>query len=239
LNQSITINPNRIIKGLFIGILGLTIASLAINLTAFFTGYRDIFGLVRLLGLEYENNLPTWYQSIALLFSSILLGIIAFVKSSQEPRWFPYWRTLAIIFSFLSLDEVASLHELLVRPSQLLFKPTGFLYYGWVIPASVIVLAIFLKFLKFLLQLPTHTKRLFFLAGTVYILGAIGAEMVSGYVDSQSGMQNLAYLISTTVEEFLEMLGILILIDALLNYMNLYIKPVEIRFQKLGNHSAD
>lgn len=200
------------------------------NSIALLTHRPDIFGFVRLFGLEYENNLPTWFQSIALLSCSAMLAIIS-VSDNRELRWASHWRVLSILFLYLSLDEVASIHELLVRPIQLLINPSGFLLYGWVIPAIVIVSLLFLKYVKFLSHLPSQTKRLFLLAGAVYIGGAVGMEMIGGYIDTLLGRDNFVYLLSTTIEESAEMLGILVFIHALLSYMSLYTEAVQIHVQ--------
>jgi hypothetical protein len=47
--------------------------------------------------------------------------------------------------------------------------------------------------------------------------GAIGVEMLGGYLAYITGMGNVSYLIVTTLEESLEMLGIVVFIHGLIS----------------------
>jgi hypothetical protein len=67
--------------------------------------------------------------------------------------------------------------------------------------------------------LPARTRRLFLAAGAIFVAGAIGVEAVSGMQASLHGEQNLTYHLVITVEELLEMTGIVIFIYALLDYI--------------------
>ena len=55
-------------------------------------------------------------------------------------------------------------------------------------------------------------------------------EMVGGYYLTFYGKHNITYAILMTIEEFLEMLGIVVFIYALLSYMSSYMKGVSLRF---------
>src|SRR5687768_9580440 len=49
--------------------------------------------------------------------------------------------------------------------------------------------------------------------------GALGMELVGGFLTDTGGQATLAYLDATTTEESLEMLGVVIFIYALLDYI--------------------
>ena len=121
------------------------------------------------------------------------------------------------------------LHEKVIDPVRSFFNTSGFFYFAWIIPASILVLTCLLVFLRFLLGLPAKTRRLFLIAGTVYVSGCIGMEMLGGYYTELHGEQNLVVAILTTIEEFLEMLGIAIFIYALLWYISTYMKGIAVR----------
>ena len=229
MSKVIVISLEKLTKIWFLGIVGLAIASFSITVFSLLTSRGSIFGLVRLFDIAQENNIPTWYQSIALFLCSIVLGLIAHSKRISDRRWFPYWRTLAIIFLFLSLDEVASVHELLVAPTQKVLHPSDFLFYGWVIPAATVVAILFANYWKFLQHLPQPTKRLIILAGALYVGGAVGCEMIGGYIDSHIGIQNLPYIVEVTCEETLEMVGALVFLYALLTYFSTQVKEVTVQ----------
>ncbi|MFT6390297.1 MAG: hypothetical protein ACJAUP_003699 [Cellvibrionaceae bacterium] len=183
------------------------------------TYYFDLVsGLIILFDFNSERNIPTLYSSVALVFSSILLAAIAF--ESKKLNW-PYisWLGLSLIFLFLSVDEMASIHESLVFPVRKFFGASGFLYYSWVIPYGVVLVFFIIAYSKFLFQLPKRTMILFLISGSIFVLGAIGFELLGGKQAHLYGTNNILYSIFYTCEEFLEMFGIAIFIYTLLTYM--------------------
>lgn len=123
--QSIAIRLHQFTKVWFFGIASLTIASFLLNLGQLLLGAsvegsaagKALRRLARLLNVSLEYNIPTWYQAIALFLCGLTLAVIAMVKQQEASRWTQYWRVLSLIFFFLSLDEAAELHELLVIPA--------------------------------------------------------------------------------------------------------------------------
>ncbi len=175
--------------------------------------------VVRLAWVDGEGNIPAWYSAAQLLLCAVLLAIIAFAQKQLGKGYVFHWLILCLIFAFLSLDETVQLHELSIRPLQGMFGGSGFLYYAWIIPAGVCVALFVLGYLKFLVQLPARTRRLFLTAGIIFIGGAIGLEAISGNHASLHGEQNLTYHLIVTVEELFEMAGVVIFIYALLDYI--------------------
>ena len=76
-----------------------------------------------------------------------------------------------------------------------------------------------LAYLSFLINLPAAFRYWFMAAGLVFIGGAIGVEGISGMIADIHGERNLGYALTVTVEELMEMIGIIIFINALLKYM--------------------
>ena len=138
------------------------------------------------------------------------------------------WLILAFIFLFLSIDETAMIHEKLVEYFRESFNTSGIFYYAWVVPYGVALILILFAYINFLKELPRYIMILFLISGAIYILGAIGFEMASGRHHELYGKKNLIYSILFTCEEFLEMLGILIFIYALLTYITIKFKTLEI-----------
>ena len=189
---------------------------------------RDFFA--DKFGLDYEGNIPTFYSFLALLFSSVLLGAIAYVKNLDSDRYKNHWKILSFIFLYLSLDEIGQLHEDLIDPMQKLLKATGFLYFAWIVPFAFLVAIFLFSYSKFLLHLPVSTKKMFVAACALYIGGAMGMEIPGGYLASTTGMQTVPYLIVITLEESLEMLGIVVFIHALMSYIKIYLGGVSWNF---------
>lgn len=127
------------------------------------------------------------------------------------------------------MDEILSLHEKTIEPVRNALQTGGLFYFAWVIPASVLVLVLLLVFLGFLAHLPTRTRNLFLIAGTIYVGGALGLEMVGGYYVESDRVENIMYVILVTIEELLEMLGVIVFIHALLSYISKYIKGINLQ----------
>ena len=185
--------------------------------------------LLRLFDLDRELNIPTFYSTAALLLSSALLAIIAFVKKKEDAPYRLHWKVLSVIFLFLSLDEATSLHGKTRAIIELLLsalKSSGFLHYRlptgmdgalWVIPAAVFILIFVLAYRRFLADLPQKTRNLFLVAGALFIGGALGMEFIGGYYKSLYLSQSVTllgfcdlrtnYSIMVTVEENREKIG--------------------------------
>lgn len=83
---------------------------------------------------------------------------------------------------------------------------------------------------RFLLRLPQSYRRLFLASAGIYISGAIGMEMAGGYyVDNHYHWNPAIWLVLTTIEEGLEMLGTLTFAYALLTYIQSSIGELNVR----------
>ena len=97
----------------------LTSVVLALNSISFVSktieyifGYEETPIFVRLFHVAREGNISSWFSSLLLLFSAILLALIALAKKEQKVPYLRHWSIMSIIFFYLSLDEAASIHEL-------------------------------------------------------------------------------------------------------------------------------
>ncbi|MCH9653318.1 MAG: hypothetical protein K0U86_14805 [Planctomycetes bacterium] len=211
--------PVTVTRTLLVTIGVLLSLSLCSQLVKYGTGHDTVFGIIPLLYVDYEGNLPTWYSSIALLLSSVVLCLIAMSKRAEKDQYTFHWFFLSGLFFLLSMDEVASIHECAIEPMRKLIDAKGVLHYAWVIPGGIFVLLVAGFMLRFLISLPARTRNLFLLAGAVFVGGAIGIEMVSAFHAFSHGEKNLLYSLIITLEEAMEMLGVIIFIHASLEYL--------------------
>ncbi|MEG4495689.1 hypothetical protein QUB05_00555 [Microcoleus sp. F10-C6] len=196
---------------------------------------RDYFA--KAFNVDYERNIPTFYSFLALLFSSLLLGAIAYAKNLDSCRYQHHWKILSFIFLYISVDEIGQLHEKLIDPMRNLINATGFLYFTWIVPMGFLVAIFLVSYIKFLLHLPVSTRKLFVAATALYIGGAIGVEMLGGYIVYTIGPGNLSYVMLTTIEELLEMLGIVVFIHALMSYIKTYLGGVSLNIYIQGKNT--
>jgi len=169
----------------------------------------------RFLNVGKEKSFPTWYSSIALLFCSLLLVIIAKYKRAISDTFTRQWSLLAIIFLFMSIDEIAALHELATVPTREALNTGGIFYFAWVIPAGILVILFGFYFLRFILHLDPNTRMLFLASAFLLLSGALLIEMIAAslYVEFKAGLRPvLLYEKVTELEEFFEMAGVVLFI---------------------------
>jgi hypothetical protein len=166
-----------------------------------------------------------------------------------------HWGVLSIILLLLSLDEVASIHEAIgAQLERLLHNITGFnasgaISFFWVVPGAVFVFIVLLAYVRFLAHLPQTTRRWFLFAGALFVLGALGVEMLTAQVVSSSGsiadwvasssggivdrgsasaVPTILKGLQTSVEEMFEMLGLTAFVYALLAYISSYVEGINV-----------
>ncbi len=137
---------------------------------------------------------------------------------------------LALIFSGLSVDEVASVHEVAMEPLRSLLGARGLPYFTWVVPGAAFVLAVGLAYLRFVLRLPALTRRRFVVAGGLFVGGALGLELAEGWVADALGHRTPAFAALVALEETLEMAGLVVFVHALLCHLRDEVGDLRIRF---------
>ena len=182
---------------------------------------------VRLFDVNREANIPTWFSSTILLLSALLCARVYCQKRAVKDRYTFYWATLAVIFTGFSLDETAILHEMLILPLRAIFNFKGLFYYGWITIGIIFVVIAAIFYYRFLLSLPRNTRNFFLLAATSFISGAIIVESFTGFYAYNYGVETFFYLLIGTLEEFLEMLGVIVFIHSLLSYLAIQSKETE------------
>jgi hypothetical protein len=178
-------------------------------------GLKSRRGVVPLLSLSYEQNVPTWYASALLLCCSLLLAGIAAGTRSKGERGAAHWWGLSAGFLYISFDEVVSIHEI----ASTWLKLGGVFLFSWVIPASILVAALGAVYIGFLRRLPKTSRNWFVLSGAIYVAGAVGMELPLGYWTSEHGTNNLGYALIDWIEETMELVGVNIFLLALVDYI--------------------
>ena len=185
---------------------------------------EDLLELTEYFDLDIEKNIPSLYSAFAILCSSLLFFCIASLEKKQQERR-RYWLGLAAVFLFLSLDEAFALHEGLGDYTEELIKSTGILeatgllYFPWIIPYSMLTSILGLLYFRFIFGLPRRIMLLMILSAIIFLTGAVGFDMVGGKEAELHGYYSNRYIVLYTIEEFLEMIGIVLLIYTLLAYI--------------------
>ena len=236
-SNQISLKPSSITRVLGLVAFLLVLASTGGQLTAYLTG--RIFGLVALFYVDAEQNIPTFFSTFLLLFAALLLAVITVLKRNQMASHVSHWAILSFGFLLMAADEAVSLHEKLEKPTRKLLGDAslGIFYFAWVIPGIALILVLTLLFVRFLLGLPAKTRLAFLTAAILYLGGSIGVELIEGAYAELHGTQNLTFSMIATVEESLEMAGLIIFIWALLVYFADNYKEVRFRFDGVRGKS--
>ncbi len=241
------ISSRRIVLFLTLGLVFLYLATLGSRFLGM-VGMRDGTILGTLVEpFDMANNdasVGAWYSSLLLLFCSILLAIIAASKRQLGERYTFHWGFLSGIFLLMSVDEIARLHESFGSALERAlaefadFTPGGFLFFFWVVPGAIFILVVLLAYIRFLADLPRRTLILFVVAGTIYVGGAIGVEMIQAHLTfiNTAGPEQVAtadnslswWMVRLNLEELFEVVGIIVFCYALLSYMDSHAKEITV-----------
>jgi hypothetical protein len=252
----LAIYTKRIVRAMIVAVLFITLAGLAARFALYVWGEVEFLQALRIFDVSEERSIPTWFESIQFLLCSMLLAVVTVAKKQRNDRYSLHWGVLSIILLLLSLDEVAAIHEATGAQSERVlhnttgFTPSGAITFFWVVPGAVLVLIVLLAYLRFLAHLPQTTRRLFLFAGALFVLGALGLEMLTAQVVSSSGgisnwiasssgglvdresasaIPTILKGLQTSTEEMFEMLGLTAFVYALLAYIRSYMADINVR----------
>ena len=178
--------------------------------------------LTRLAGLEIgrldvdvENSVPTLWSVQLLFLLAILLGIRGFLgRRTGEPQ--TGWVIVVLAAVFVGLDEGLAVHEELIEPVRGALGTGGLLYQAWMIPYAVLVLLGGLALVPWFRSIEPHLRNRLFGAAGIFLLGAFGSEAIGGVIIDSGGFDSAGYTVVVSIEEALEMAGVIYAIAALL-----------------------
>ncbi len=139
----------------------------------------------------------------------MLLFLIAKIKNKNNETHILHWYGLALGFCILSMDEVVGIHETFNTLTEV----------AWTGPATGLAFFLLLIYWKFLIDLPVYARKQFLIAGVIYLSGGLLVEHLADYYVEVYEMDNFGYSLLTAFEETLEMVGVVLFINALLKYL--------------------
>lgn len=208
----------------------LVVCYIAGQILKFKTGHGYIYGFVPKFDMNAKISIPGYYTSILLFVAAGLLLMIARLKKAPKDAFYRHWLVLGAVFLLLSADELVGFHDISVTPLRALLANTGIFYFGWVIPAFVLVAVFGLFYVRFLQALALKHRIRFAVAGIIYVGGALGMELTGGMYLHRHGCLNLTYRMIVLGEETLEIAGAILFVQALLNYIQHYYPKLNLRF---------
>jgi hypothetical protein len=230
--MEISINPKKI-SVIFFTIIAVLAALHIAQLIAYYViADPQRFDFVELIDFDYESNLPSFYSMFAIIICSGVLFMIAHGKRITRQPYSFQWEILAWIFLYLGLDEGLALHEDVGDLMEIFITASGYLYFPWVIPYSILVGILAVFYFRFLLHLPRPTMVRFIIAGGLFLTGAVGLEIISANEADTYGTTSITYSVLYTLEELCEMIAMVLFLRALLEYYSREFGTLSIKFSQ-------
>lgn len=232
----LTVARTHVRDGLIVMTVLLLVASTVVKSMNVAWGNDYIFGLLRVLWVDEEGNLPTWFSSTLLLSSSVLAFLIGVARRYQR---LPHagWLVLAGLVLGLSIDESASIHEISTRYAKgaggLGLFPEDGATFAWVVYALPLIIIGGWFGARFLRTLDAPVRNRLGIGLVVWMTGVFGIEALTGQL---VGLQTRTwtYLVLATLEEGAEMIGAIVFIDGLLVQLSNHVGSVALQFANLG-----
>jgi len=207
----ITISAVIILKFLLTVIFVLSLCGFLVNYDRYVWGETNRPLLYSLFNMDWEGNVPTLFSAMNLFFSALLLLYLSKVEQNNGGCWHFHYLSLGILFLFLSYDEIWSLHEKISGMLSRYLHTQSLLTLGTVLFAMILLPSLVVFFWRLLLALPRRIALEMILCAVIFLMGAVGMEMVSiGYAQAQGTKADLKYQMLAIIEETLEMVGVAI-----------------------------
>ena len=179
-------------------------------------GHGAVFGLIPLFDFDREHNIPTLFSTSLFLINATLFFVVWKLRNKEDKnQWI--WLLLSGLFCFFAIDELSEIHERLIIPVRTTLNTSGFLYFAWVIPYSIAGLLLTIFLIPFFMRIEKKIRKWFAVSALTYIVGAIGVEMIGAYYLSSKGEFDILYGFITTLEESMEISGLIMFIFTLLS----------------------
>ena len=176
-------------------------------LTIHYTVFELPWSIRSLFDLDEEQSFGTWFSAILLLIAALQVHSFRYRLKSSDMTFQMQLVALEAGFVFLSIDEIAGLHETVNT-----LTPDSWTIY--LFPAVALIGVFFVSFLR-------HFDRVIACAvavsAAIYVGGAFGIEFASEIFAERNMLDSLPYVIATGVEESLEMIGVLLFVWAMQN----------------------
>lgn len=216
--HTVSLAWRRVVLVLAAATLVILVLGVGSQYVRYYLGHDHLRGVLPRLDLNTERSLPAGFSALLLGFTAAIAAVVALLERARRSRWWKHWAVLAVLVAFMSIEEVADFHTIEIIPREPAVQMTGFLHMTWVLLAIPLVALFVAIYARFWWSMPPGSRRRFFLAGAVYVGGALLMEMVGGrfYVENGDGF-GLAMMLA--IEEGLEFAGVLLLLAALFHHL--------------------
>ena len=187
-----------------------------------------VFGLPwtfhALLNLDGEATIPAWFSAMLLFAIGGTFLLARFVPRTHDVIPPNFSTLLGLGFVFLSMDEAAAIHEMLTAALKHIewvprFRGQHGIWIGLYGSLGLVVLYTLRPVANAVWKLYFHQAMIFSAGAAVFLLGAVGLEVLGYEWALNENPQSALYLLEVAVEEFMEMLGATLMYYAALLFL--------------------
>jgi hypothetical protein len=212
--------PLKIVFWLFLIFTVLVILHLILqylNMVVYQEQHGLIFELSNRFDFDDEVSLPSWYSFIILFLVSASAAFAYLLENSPKKRF--AWLVLAILYLLMSIDEAAGLHEFVLQTMHNIYyldQDPLVSKNAWWLALPFILIAISALGIMVYKALPRRTVSLMAIGIVLFMIGAVAIDALTATVPLQT-YANQGLLVA--LEESLEIIGTLIILYAILMYI--------------------
>jgi hypothetical protein len=212
------VNPATVTRALFAAIGVLFLLHLLTIVARLGLDRHRLLGFVPMFDMTLERNVPACFAALNMLACAVLLAMLAVVRRRERDRTAIGWAVLSALFLLFTYDELFDMHGAIELPLHEFLQARAVPRLVSFVPYAVIA-AVALVLLHLLAALPAPTRRRIVVAGAVFIAGALLIDGRSADTADSLGIPlHLAELGTQTIEELVEMIGIVLFTRALLRH---------------------
>jgi hypothetical protein len=203
-------------KRTYIFLIRIGIFVMTMNFIGIFFSYfwpRRVFTaiIMRLFDMNRLFNFSTIYIVAILIFA----GFTAFSLAKWDKMNFLHWYSIGSGFVLLALFKGLHVHKLF----WIISKHYNFGFTFWILLFALVVMGLFYLFLPFVYRLPKDILTKFVVGFTIWLTGAVVLDKIGGMYRAIYG-HDMGYKLLYSIEEYFEIIGILIFALALVKLKN-------------------
>lgn len=191
-----------------------------LNLVVFYQQVGQFYELSNRFDFDDESSVPTWFAQALFLIISASAFLAGYLQTSRPAR--RVWWLIAVVGLIFSLDEISALHERILQTLHVTVfqdaSPTGLSNAWWIVLPFVLLFSAWLIW-KMLHLLPRRTILLFVFSGFIFLSGAIIVDLLTNATPRETFLNQGVFV---AIEETLELLGSIIGLYAIVNYLETY-----------------
>lgn len=188
-----------------------------LNFVAYGQQNGQIYELSNRFDLDDEASVPTWFSQVLFLLAGVGSFLAAAVQTERAQR--RLWLLLGVLGIWLSVDEVAALHEYALQTIHVLAyqdsSPT-MQFNAWWLVAPVLAAAASWLLWHIVRLLPRRTTMLFAAGGALFLVGAVAVDVLANTAARETFL-NQGILVA--LEEGMELVGCATVLYAIVDYL--------------------